>query len=128
MNWCDKVNTVAFSFDEVWRFHGRLGQEEPPPADAQEVLAFSTRFFGGDKVKAIAFSLRMDALVSLFEDDARINAWTLPIQADGSAALQEPVFYAIARCPLRLVDGKMRFCGDEFFEIVLQSAYQAGAA
>jgi hypothetical protein len=57
-----------------------------------------------------------------------MGAWTMPMQGDGSAALQEPVFAAIASCPLRLVDGQMRFHGDTFFNIVLQNAFQAGAA
>jgi hypothetical protein len=128
MSWCEKVNAVKFSFDEVWRFHGRLEAEGQPPRDAQSVFDFSTRFFKGDRVRAVAFAMRMDAFVMLFSSDERIQAWTMPVQDDGSAALQEPVFHALAHCPLRLTAGTLRFNGDEFFDIVLRHAYQAGAA
>ena len=128
MNWCEKVNAVKFSFDDVWRFHGRLEEEHVPPTDAESAFAFSTRFFGGDRVRAVAFSLRMDAFVALFSSDERIQAWTLPVQEDGSAALQEPVFHALAACPLRLSEGALRFNADEFFDLILIHAYQAGAA
>jgi hypothetical protein len=128
MNWCEKVNAIKFSFEEVWRFHGHLETEGRPPTDAQSAFEFSTRFFKGDRVRAVAFAMRMDAFVTLFSSDERIQAWTLPVQDDGSAALQEPVFHALAHCPLRLTGGTLRFNGDEFFDIVLQHAYQAGAA
>ncbi|MHB1204401.1 MAG: hypothetical protein ACYCZX_02450 [Rhodospirillaceae bacterium] len=128
MDWSDKLNAVKFSFDDAWRFHGALAEEDEQPNDAESALAFSLKFFKGNRPRAIAFALRMDAFVDLFATDERMMAWTLPMQGDGSAALQEPVFAAIAGCPLRLVEGKMRFNGDMFFNIVLQNAFQAGAA
>ena len=128
MDWSDKLNAVKFSFDEAWRFHGALEQEAVQPNDAAQALAFAMKFFDGNRPRAIAFAMRMDAFVDLFAADERMDAWTMPMQGDGSAALQESVFYAIAGCPLRLEDGKMRFNADMFFNIVLQNAFQAGAA
>ena len=87
MNWCEKVNAVKFSFDEVWRFHGRLEAENQQPTDAQSAFDFSTRFFKGDRVRAAAFAMRMDAFVALFSSDERIEAWTMPVQ-NWKAALQ----------------------------------------
>src|SRR3954470_14351327 len=84
MNWCEKVNAVKFSFDEVWRFHGHLETENLPPTDAQSAFDFSTRFFKGDRVRAVAFAMRMDAFVALFAADGRMEAWTMPMQDDGS--------------------------------------------
>lgn len=128
MDWSDKLNAVKFSFDDAWRFHGALADEDAQPNDAEGALAFSLKFFNGNRPRAIAFALRMDAFVELFATDDRMAAWCMPMDGDGSAALQEPVFYAIAGCPLRLVDGKMRFNADAFFNIVLTHAFQAGAA
>lgn len=128
MDWSDKLNAVKFSFDDAWRFHGALEKEHMQPSDAEGALAFALKFFNGNRPRAIAFALRMDAFVDLFATDQRMDAWCLPVQGDGTAALQEPVFYAIAGCPLRLEDGKMRFNADAFFNIVLSNAYQAGAA
>lgn len=128
MDWSDKLNAVKFSFDDAWRFHEALDREEVQPDDAESALAFAMKFFNGNRPRAIAFALRMDAFVELFATDNRMVAWTMPMQGDGSAALQEPVFHAIAGCPLRLIDGKMRFNDDVFFNIVLQNAFQAGAA
>ena len=128
MDWSDKLNAVKFTFDDAWRFHGALAEEAVPPSDAQGALAFALDFFGGQRPKAIAFAMRMDAFVDLFATDARMQAWTLPMEADGCATLQEPVFYALATCPLRFVDGQMRFNPDMFFNIILQNASFAGAA
>jgi hypothetical protein len=128
VDWSDKLNAVKFSFDDAWHFHGALGEEAVPPTEPEAALAFALKFFQGNRPRAIAFALRMDAFADLFANDERMDAWTLPIQDDGTAALQEPVFVAIAGCPLRLVDGKMRFNADMFFNIVLQNAVQAGAA
>lgn len=128
MDWSDKLNAIKFSFDDAWRFHGALANEDVQPENAESALAFALKFFKGNRPRAIAFALRMDAFVDLFATDERMNAWCMPMQGDGSAALQEPVFYAIAGCPLRLEDGKMRFSADAFFNIVLANAFQAGAA
>jgi hypothetical protein len=124
----DRVNAVKFSFDDVWGLHEVLEAENDQPNDPLGALDFSTRYFDGDRLKAAAFSMRMNALVELFETDTRIQAWAAPVQADGSATLQEPVFHALALCPLRAEGKRLHFDADEFFDLVLGHAQLAGAA
>ncbi len=124
----DRINSVKFSFDDMWGLHASLESEEAQPDNALAALAFSTKYFRGDRQKAAAFSMRMNALVELFATDDRIEAWAAPLQADGSAAMQEPVFYALALCPLRTEGRDVYFDPDEFFDIVLGHAELAGAA
>src|SRR6185295_13549428 len=85
----DRVNAVKFSFDDVWGLHEVLEAANDQPNDPLGALAFSTRYFGGDRTKAAAFSMRMNALVELFATDSRIQAWAAPVQEDGSADMQE---------------------------------------
>jgi len=129
MSITDRINAVKFSFDDMWGLHASLESETTQPGDALAALAFSTKYFGGDRQKAAAFSMRMNALVELFATDDRIQAWVAPVQADGSVAMQEPVFHALARCPLRTAGSHMiYFDADEFFDLVLSHAELAGAA
>ena len=128
MSMTDRINAVKFSFDDMWGLHASLETQDNQPDDALAALAFSTRYFGGDRKKAAAFSMRMNALVELFATDDRIQAWAAPLQDDGSAAMQEPVFHALAACPLRTEGKAIYFDADEFFNIVLSHAEFAGAA
>jgi hypothetical protein len=124
----DKINAVKFSFDDMWGLHASLESESAQPDNALQALAFSTKYFGGNRMKAAAFSMRMNALVELFATDDRIQAWAAPVQEDGSAAMQEPVFHALALCPLRVEGPSPYFDADEFFDLVLGHAEWAGAA
>ena len=128
MSITDKINAVKFSVDDMWGLHASLESLDTQPGDALAALAFSTKYFGGDRQKAAAFSMRMNALVELFATDARIQAWAAPVEADGSTAMQEPVFHALALCPLRIDGPGLAFDADEFFDLVLSHAQLAGAA
>ncbi len=129
MSITDKINAVKFSFDDMWGLHASLESESAQPDDALAALAFSTKYFGGDRQKAAAFSMRMNALVELFATDNRIQAWAAPLQDDGSVAMQDPVFHALAQCPLRAENPRsIYFDADEFFDLVLSHAELAGAA
>ena len=111
MSMTDKINAVKFSFDDMWGLHASLESEATQPVDALAALAFSTKYFGGDRQKAAAFSMRMNALVELFATDDCIQAWAAPLQDDGSVGMQDPVFHALARCPLRAEDPRSIYLG-----------------